>query len=462
MEHTNETRDEKLGAVLNDVPPPDYEGDFFDELRQRLEPITQNHQRRKIAALRSRRLQYVSGSLVAAAAVVVVVMLVSASLSTKEKNGSDDVAEPPTRTAPSTTVEEQLPVISLAAQVVKNAQTTFRTATSLSGNLTVSTVENIDTYAQKTYSSSFSVTAKGDYRLDGKFEDGTSYLRVYNTETRRYNEQSRLADYAATGPADGGLWSVPSTEIDYLRSIGSALDALAESGDPRLVEADMNGRKVWQLTAKTDRTTSLDEANEVTVLVDQETSFPISVKETRNGAPIFSIAISGLKLNPPIDQKTFAVPSRDHANEIVTYEKIDVASASKKAGYAVPNVGFVPIGFTSEGMQYASEYVSLEDFTGGERIIAQSFHRGFDRINVSTGRIPSYADRQPFRLVANADVLRRERLTVGMYAGIEVQVVRPGPLSQPLLWGVKDNVIFFIQGNADVNTLLKMANGLTA
>lgn len=442
MNKKKEERDEPLGRLLQSITPPEYDGSFEETVRGLLAGAKQESPGKR----KRRMVVGGSGILAVAAAVAAAVLLVPNDATRKP----GDVAIP-TSVAPTPSTSE--PSLLLASQVAEKSQSVLRSATSLSGTLELHE-------AAGTSKKNFVITAAGDFRVAGTDAQGRKVDESYEAKTQKYVSSYDGTYFTATGPSDGGIWSVPSSSVDFLRQISWSVDQLADDDSATLSDAEVDGQPVWRLKRTVDRATPLEEPDALTVDVDQKTSLPIKVDASRRGKTLFQANLLDVHINEaPSASFAIAVPTGAAASELVRFQQTTATNARSLAGYDPVSPSFIPDGFVSSGVQYAPEYFRTEEMAGGEKILSQSFKRSFETIDVSTSRIPDYAA-TPYRLIVNASTVETVTLSSGRFAGITVKIEQPGILQQRVLWGMKDGLVFVVSGTVSNAELVSIANGL--
>lgn len=396
---------------------------------------------------RKRRRRAIGSSM----AVVLVVGGFLATLPTRTTPRSPGVAVSAPTTGTTSTVDQ--PQLVLASSVINEAVTALTDPPSLSGSMSWTGTQGLGTY--------HFVTAKdGSYRVDGSTMDGTPVVQVYDSTTRRFTQQSSALAFSATGPNDGGLWSIPSSPVAYLQRIAQEVRVLPSSADATVRTETIDGAPAWVVDARTDRTTASYAPDAISVVVRQDDHLPRSITMTRKGVVLGKVELRDLSSSPPAQGAfTIAAPRSDRASSLVTYRTTDLAAALSLAGYAVPEVSYVPAGFRADGVSFANEYLRSEELIGGERIVAQSYRDGFATIDVSTARRPA-GNPVGSPVAAGFDRIASVVLTSGAYAGTAVHIDQLGPLGQRVLWGDKDGVLLTVTGEVSNDELVRIAEGL--
>ena len=456
-------RDEGLGAELRRLDVPDHGPVFFARLSERLGE----------AAPAPRRRPPVLVGFAAAAAVLAVV---AASVVL-----TGDGTTPPFGPSPSDTR-----LIS-ATEVRARVSTALSSLRTLSGEVSVECAvprgDCLPTAAggRSTLRWSFVTTDAGDERVTGI---GRRDVVAYSAARR---EQRALTD---DPPAAQVITNLPPGPPDRAarpsvlrRDVASVVRAfLSTTGDVPVTEVTEQGRPAWRLvTLVTPNKLAGPGASgdQLEVIVDRETGFPLRVTESLAGSFLHEVRLSNLVVDGPVDPASFTIdfpagvtPFRQdvgfravplsQVRAVVGYQPVLPAPASLPAGYQLAEVTVAatagPTG--TEGANPRSR-----------NVVSVAYRRGFDRIVVTT-RSTGTARRCSVTLPGSdpaacwADPLasgegfvdQPQRFTVGAgaLAGARAELVL-SPRGVPHVWAMDDRLVVTVAGDAGTEELRRMA-----
>ena len=433
-------RDEALGAAVRQlqVPPPG--PDFYPGLLARLrdEAATMEAERRPA---RWRRTTILS---VAAAALVFVV---AASWVGLPGTGSRSFLGP--RPAVAVTAEELQLIVS----------TSVARAGTVTGEIAV--LETGPPVPERRWS--FAVTRSGDFRvtaLDGR--DDVSY----NARTGTQRNYAALAPGRGIGAETTGLAAGPpdpAADPSVLRrSLGSAVRAfLAARTDAPVIETTHEGRAAWRLAASLSAPVPPN-VDELEVVVDRETGFPLRIREAKgpNGANVRDVRISNLAVDAPVPPDRFTLEFPAGTPPVAPIDKgfrrMGLEAVAGAAGYQPLVPARLPEGFTLEEVAVGRQ----GDRTGEGRnpvsrdVVSLSYHRGFNRVTVSTRTTGGDPARWSDPLGTGPPVpVDRVAISAGTFAGTTADVVT-GLDGVPHIWAVNDRLVVVVAGDLTRDELM--------
>lgn len=456
-------RDPRLGDELRRLPVPDHGPEFFARLAARLDQAPEPRRRRPPV-------------LVGFAAAAVLVVIVAASVLF-----TGDGSSPPFAPSPSDTR-----LIS-ATEVRARVSTALSSLRSLAGEVTVEcAVPRGDCTppaagGRSTLRWSFVTTAAGDERITGIGRRDDVAYSAARREQRALTEGppgAQVITNLPPGPPDQA--ARPSV---LRRDVASVVRAfLTTTDDVPVAEVTEQGRPAWRLvTPVTPNKLAGPGASgdQLEVVVDRETGFPLRVTESLAGAFLHEIRLSNLVVDGPVDPASFTIdfpagvtPFRQDVGfravplsgvrAVVGYQPLLPAPASLPPGYQLAEVTVAttaqPTG--TEGANPQSR-----------NVVSVAYRRGFDRIVVTTrstgsarrcsitvpGSDPSACWADP---LASGEGFRDEpvRFTVGAgaLAGAQAELVL-SPRGVPHVWTIDDRLVVTVAGDATADELRHMA-----
>ncbi|MGH9265586.1 MAG: LolA family protein [Acidimicrobiales bacterium] len=482
-----ERRDERLGRELRGLDVPDHRPDFFALLAQRLEQedAVRTAPAAPAPAPRPRRPRFdwlrppmVLGA--AAAAVLVVVLAVTALLPDGDRS--------PLRPEP------QPPITRLisASEVRTRVSTALSSLRSLSGEVTVECAVSFgfcfppDTGGRTTLRWSFTTTAAGDERVTGiGRRDDVSYSAA-RREQRVVSEafgsgvEARIVTGLPAGPPD-----VAARASVLRRDVASVVRAfLATTSDVPVTELTEQGRPAWRLVTPVEpnKLAGLGASgDQLEVVVDRESGFPLRITETLAGAFLNEVRLSNLVVDGPVDPDAFLLelpagvePFRQDAG----FRSVPLGQLAAAAGYqlVLPTEAGLPPGYRVAEVTVAAEAQATGTEGGNppsRGVVSVAYRRGFDRIVVTTrltGTAEPCAERTgppgSGRTACWADPLasgegfvdQPQRFTVGggALAGARAELV-VSPRGIPHVWTVDDELVVTVAGDANAEELRRMA-----
>ena len=154
-------------------------------------------------------------------------------------------------------------------------------------------------------------TADGDERITGI---GTADDLAYSTAARTYRE---ITTFGAT--AEGyDTFNLPAGPPDYLgqrsplnREVGALVRAfIADTSEVPVTEAVEQGRGAWRLVVPVVPNKLAGpggSGNQLEVLVDRQSGFPLRATETLDGRFLREVRLSDLVAGEPVDPSTFTL-----------------------------------------------------------------------------------------------------------------------------------------------------------
>jgi hypothetical protein len=416
-------RDHELGAALRALEVPEHVADFEARLEQRLRA----ERRPARAPRRSFRWAGPVLAVVAAAAVVALVVIeVPATSQTPLLAGPETAS---------------------AAVVQARVRQAFASIESLSGTLVTDGPGAGDRRRW-----SFTLTAAGDFLLRGPdegelvaYDAGTGVVRSAQRSSSAGGDTLFYAERrgVAPGPPDEELPIVPAEYGAYVR-------ALLASDDPRVVGTVYDGRPAWRLDVPLEPNELVPQfsGDELRVVVDRGTGFPIRVVERRDGAILHELRIDDLGVDRPVPRDAFRPAFPSGAEPAVTdegFRRVALSELARAAGYRPLVPAWLPDG-----------YRLAEAAVGQGGIVSLSYRRGLDRFLVTTRRA---AGGDPLAAPPGVRVVPKWVALRGALAGGEAELVL-APRSLPHVWAEADGLAVTVGGDLSRAELIRIAESL--
>lgn len=456
-------RDERVGAELRRLDVPDHGPEFFARLTERLS---------EGAPARRRRPPVLVGF--AAAAAILAVVAASVLF-------TGDGTTPPLGPSPSDTR-----LIS-ATEVRARVSTALSSLRSLRGEVSVECAvprgDCSPTAAgeRSTLRWSFVTTAAGDERITGIGRRDDVAYSASRQEQRALTDDPPGAQVIVNlppGPPDQA--ARPSV---LRRDVASVVRAfLTTTDDAPVTEVTEQGRPAWRLvTAVTPNKLAGPGASgdQLEVIVDRETGFPLRVTESLAGRFLHEVRLSNLVVDAPVDPTSFTIdfpagvtPFRQD----VGFRAVPVTQLRSAAGYqpVLPAPASLPAGYQLAELTVAAtaQPTGTEGANPPSRnVVSVAYRRGFDRIVVTTrstgaarrcsltlpGSDPSACWADP--LASGEGFLDQPvRFTVaaGALAGAQAELV-VSPRGVPHVWTIDDRLVVTVAGDASPEELRRMA-----
>ena len=467
-------RDERLGRELRALDVPEHRPGFFSRLAQRLE------QEKDIGHGRPRLPWARPPLLLGAAAAAVVVALVAVSTVLP---GADD--DPITPRPPATRLIS-------ATEVRTRVSTALSSLRSLSGEVTVECAVPFGACAppgaggRTALRWNFTTTAAGDERITGiGRRDDVSYSaarREQRVVSDEFGLEARVVTNLPPGPPD--IAARPSV---LRRDVASVVRAfLATTGDVPVTEVTEQGRPAWRLVASVAPNPLAGpggSGDQLEVVVDRESGFPLRITETLAGEFLREVRLSDLEVDGPVDPDMFVLDLPAGVETVrrdAGFRSVPLAEVETAVGYRPVLPGDVPPGYELAEVTVAAQAQPTGTEGGNppsRRIVSVAYRRGFDRIVVTTrqtgtarpcatltgppGSGPTACWSDPLAS-GEGFVDQPERLTVngGSLAGARAELV-VSPRGVPHVWSVDDRLVVTVAGDASPQELRRMVESFS-
>lgn len=463
-------RDEELGRALRDLPAPPHREGFHAELRARLEDEAASRRatrrawrpwragdprasgsaaRRRPGAGADRRAarRRLGPALAGATALAAAIVLVLALLPGRVDRGIV--------TAPAQ-----------AAQVVERARAALAEVRSLRATLVVRGRLN----AQEPLTTDrlrVALTDRGDLRVLGSAQDGDFY---YSSRDARevqldlpYAPGSFVTEGVAPGAPDG---LIGDRRLGLQAAAVTRALAAARTGTVRAERVD--GRPAWVLRADIPVNKLGYSGDRLEVVVDRETGFPLSVRETLQGRLVQGFALENLRLNPSLPASAFSPEIPADATVVDEgFRTVPFSAVRERVGYQPLAPRALPAGFGRSVTRVAETTPSP---TGNEAmnppsrdVVSTAYRRGLDTVIVSTRRTGADPDAWADPIASGEGNLvepERVRIRAGALRGATANVVLD-PRVEPHVYVVTDDLVVTITGPLTREELLAAAASLT-
>lgn len=444
-------RDEELGRALRELPAPPHGPGFHAELRERLEDEAAGHRvtRRERRSWRSRgalagRRRPLLPALAGATALAAAIVLVLALLPGRVDRG---IVNAPAQ----------------AAQVVDRARAALAGVRSLQATLVVRSRPD----AGEPLTADrlrVAMTERGDLRVLGSAQDGDFY---YSSRDGRevqlelpYAPGSFVTEGVAPGAPDG---LIGDRRLGLQAAAVTRALAAARTGTVR--EERVGGRAAWVLRAAIPVNKLGFSGDRLEVVVDQQTGFPLAVRETLEGELVQGFALERLRLNPSLSAAAFAPEVPADATVVDEgFTTVPFSAAEERVGYRPIAPRALPPGFGRSATRVARTTPSP---TGNEAlnppsrdVVSTAYRRGLDRVIVSTRRTGADPDAWADPVASGEGNLvepERVRLTGGALRGATANVVLD-PRVEPHVYVVTDELVVTITGPLTREELIAAAS----
>jgi hypothetical protein len=441
MNSDDTARDERLGADLRQLPVPDHEPGFWDDLAGRLTdaattPVTPLDQRR-----RDRRRRFVP--LGAAAAVVAALLGTGLVLNDDNDSGRQVVADRPATTPAGPAMLTAVYAVRGAPE--QSAETRYR----------------------------FSAADDGSFRwtVEGGAPEGGVRDLAYDAAGRRAVEitefqPGRLAAYVTTDVPPGG----PDLGIavpDPL-ALGDSVTSLARAGDQRVTATDhaATRRPVWRYDGPLVEDRLGDGPDAMTAEVDQATGVVLDLREMAKGRIIRQLLALSVETSDQVDRSRFHIDVPASA-EISSFSRgfhpTTLKEAASEMPYPVLTPGEVPGGFQMVAVAVNRDEPSM---TGAEGmnppvadIVVLYWRKGFQSFNLTLRPVSGQPWDDPFGaegMVYRSVPVRAELPGLAPLVGAIVV----DPPARPHLWGITGDVVVTLNGDLSAGELRQVAGSL--
>lgn len=444
-ERTRFPRDEELGAALRELDVPEHAPGFHAELRRRLEA----ERRDRLAAIRRTRVRW--GLRVAAVVVAAAVVLVGFGIPRTERTPS--IAGPEVATA---------------AQVRAKVRTALAAMRNLGGVLVYDGPEQGDEQRWR-----FTMTAQGDFRLDGPSDRETiaydATAGVVRSAQRSASIGGATLFYAerrgvAPGPPDGGppTWILP-------KELGSFVRALLAAEDARVRDTVHEGRPAWRVEVDVVPNAIVPElsGDRLEITVDRATGVPVRAVEHRRGDFLRELRIANLSVDGRLPADAFGLDFPTGAEVMRSddgFRSVELREAEAVVGYAPLAPSWVPEGYELADVAVAAESGPTGTEAGNppsRKVVSLSFRRGFDQFLVTTRLAHADGEWDDPLATGEGFVDEPERVTIGRGAleGEAAELVLV-PRGIPHLWALTDELVVTVGGDLSRAELLRVTESL--
>ncbi len=466
-------RDERLGAALLRLDVPDHGPDFSARLLARLEEEAARHPG---SPRRPRRSPWTSPYLLtAAAAAVAIVLLATSTLFTGDGTRQPDPG-PELITA---SVVRSRVAGALASLVTLRGEITLECA------IYTGSCNPPEDGGRSTVRWTFVTTAAGDERITGI---GVTDDMATNSSSLTHREIEGFAGGSRAYEA----FNLPAGPPDFTagrsplrRQLGSVVRAfVTDTADVPVTDAVEQGRDAWRLVvpvAPNKLAGPGRSPDQLEVVVDRESGFPLRVTSSLEGRFLQEIRLSGLVVDEPVDRAAFDLdfgPDVEVFRQDFGFRRVTLDEAGAAVGYRPILPAEVPAGYelaevtaAEQGRETGNEGAN----PAAAGVVSVAYRRGFDRIVVSTrltggiprcdrelpgsGSGPCWADPvasgegnfdEPVPFVVGA----------GALAGADAELVISA-LGIPHVWTIDDRLVVTVTGDASADELRHMAESFT-
>ncbi len=249
------------------------------------------------------------------------------------------------------------------------------------------------------------------------------------------------------GVAPGGPDPSPPRADLPLDDLATAARVLSTQDDVEPEQLEINGRTLWELTGP------LDDATELTYLVDTETLLPTRITWTRDGATIRELRFGDVALGGGADFTQDIPP--DVAPTVLGFQPVQLGEVQGRIGMAPLTPDFLPgepdgFEFTGAYVDEAAMIASLRYADGPQQMI----------ITVRPSPVPpgqTWPD--PFDRSGQSVTPEEVMLTSGAFRDVPALMVSQGT-ALPSLWGTDGERAFTVAGDLSPDDLQRVAASL--
>jgi hypothetical protein len=435
-------RDEELGRALRSLPAPPHGEGFEDRLHTLLEAEAASRKPARERGWRPRLVPALGSAVALAAAIVLVIALVPA--------GDDErIGVQPAQ----------------AAQVVDRARTALAEVRSLRATLVVRSRLNEDE-PLTTDRLRVAMTERGDLRVLGSREDGDFYYSSRNAREAQLDLPYAPGSFVTRGVAPGAPDGLIGDRRLGLQS-AAVTRALAAARSGSVREERVDGRPAWVLRTAIPVNKLGFSGDRLEVVVDRETGFPLSVRETLGGTLVQGFELDDLRLNPSISARSFA--PRIPADATVVdegFRAVNFTAAADRVGYTPLAPTALPAGYGRAETRVARTTPSP---TGNEAlnppsrdVVSTAYRRGLDRIIVSTRRTGPDPDAWQDPVASGeGNLVEPERVPIraGALRGATANVL-VDPRVEPHVYVVTDELVLTITGPLTRDELIRAVESI--
>lgn len=326
---------------------------------------------------------------------------------------------------------------------------------------------------------SFVTTAAGDERVTGIGHTDDFAYSAARRELRTVSERgSRVSAQILSSLAPGPPDFANRSPVLH-RNVASVVRAFLDTTDDvPVTDVTEQDRPAWRLVTPVVPNKLAGpghSADQIEVVVDRQTGFPLRVTETLAGVFLDEVRLSNLVVDGPVDPGsfTFELPAgvqpfrQDRGFRTVPLDQVEAI-----VGYrpVLPTPESLPPGYVRAEVTVATD-ARTPDNEGinapSPRVVSVAYRRGFDRIVVTTRSTGAAKICTPTsRSTCWADPLASgegifdvpEPFTVGVgaLAGAQANLLI-APQGVPHVWTIDDRLVATIAGDANALELHRMA-----
>lgn len=248
---------------------------------------------------------------------------------------------------------------------------------------------------------------------------------------------------------------------------------LLDLDDATVAHASFENRPAWVVQAPTRLSFTALSAEEIALTVDRASGMVVRAVGTTKGQLGMEIRLEGLVVDPPVDPSLFDPPVPPGASvrvDDVGFRRLPLEEAAAAAGYAPLVPSAVPEGYRLAEVAYAERAAGTGSDGNPNRpsrqVISLAFHRGFQRLVVTT-RVRgghAWADPHGYSTDADPDRVPAESVNLrnGALSGVTAEVVSrtPEAWGRSQLWAMTDRLVVTVGGDVDRDELVAVAESL--
>jgi hypothetical protein len=269
------------------------------------------------------------------------------------------------------------------------------------------------------------------------------------------------------GPPDMGRGVSEQQDVTLLARLLLDLDVAT------VAQSSFENRPAWLVPAATRNSFDLLAAEEVALTVDRASGMVVRAVGTTKGQFTMEIRLENLVVDPPVDSSMFDLPVPPGASvhvDDVGFRRLPLEEVAGAAGYDPLVPSAVPEGYRLVEVAYAERATGTGSDANpnppSRQVVSLAFHRGFQRLVVTTrlrgGHV--WADPHGYSTDADANRVPAEpvNLTGGALSGVTAEVVSriPEAWGRSQLWAMTDRLVVTVGGDVDRDELLAVAESL--
>lgn len=248
---------------------------------------------------------------------------------------------------------------------------------------------------------------------------------------------------------------------------------LLDLDDATVAHASFDDRPAWVVQAPTRLSFTALFGDEIALTVDRASGIVVRAVGTTKGQLGMEVRLEGQVVDPPVDPSLFDPPVPPGASvrvDDVGFRRLPLEEVADAAGYAPLVPSAVPEGYHLAEVAYAERAAGTGSDGNPNRpsrqVVSLAFHRGFQRLVVTTRLRGGHAWADPHGYSTDADPERvpaeSVNLRSGALSGVTAEVVSriPEAWGRSQLWAMTDRLVVTVGGDVDRDELVTVAESL--